>query len=65
MTMPLYTDVSPSVDSEIKRLCDELRLPQWAVIEQAIKTIQYDENGKPIGWTIPDPNSLELPIPAA
>lgn len=61
-TVSFYTDLDPTVDTEIKRLVDEFRIPQWAVIEQAIKNIQFDEHGKPLGWSIPEPGAEELPI---
>lgn len=64
-TVAFYTQVSPEVDNTVKRLMSELQLPQWAVIELAIKNLQYDEHGVPVGWDIPTPTNEELPITAA
>lgn len=61
-TVRFYTDLAPEVDNVIKRLSADLRLPQWAVIELAIKNLQLDATGKPVGWAIPDPQAEELPI---
>ncbi len=60
-TVGLYSDISPEVDATIKHLMEEFRIPQWAVLEEAIKNIQYGRDGRPVGWNLPERE--ELPIP--
>ena len=65
-TVGVQVDLAPDVKELIDRYMDAAGVPQWAIIEAAIRAGKPDTNGVPIGWELPvslTQPPLDLPAP--
>ncbi|WP_454111259.1 hypothetical protein [Leifsonia shinshuensis] len=52
-TVGVQVDLAPDVKELIDRYIDAAGVPQWAIIEAAIRAGKPGTNGVPIGWDLP------------
>ncbi len=56
------------VEPDVKELIDHYAalsgLPQWAIVEAAIRAGRPDSTGIPVSWNLPDPDQEGLPLSA-
>lgn len=52
-TVGVQVDLAPDVKELIDRYMDAAGVPQWAIIEAAIRAGKPGPNGIPAGWELP------------
>lgn len=52
-TVGVQVDLAPDVKELIDRYMDAAGVPQWAIIEAAIRAGKPGSNGVPVGWDLP------------
>ena len=57
-TVPLNMFVAPDVKKLIDSYAARANVPQWAIVEAAIRAGQPGKNGVPTGWDLPDSEAL-------
>lgn len=62
-TVGVQVNITPDVKELIDRYMAAAGVPQWAVIESAIRAGQPDETGIPVGWDLPRHPTLALADP--
>lgn len=52
-TVGVQVDLAPDVKELIDRYMEAAGVPQWAIIEAAIRAGKPGSNGIPLGWDLP------------
>jgi hypothetical protein len=63
-TVQIHMLVEPDVKELIDHYAAVSGLPQWAIVEAAIRAGQPDSRGLPAGWNLPDIDQEGLPLSA-
>lgn len=64
-TVGVQVDITPDVKALIDRYMVAADVPQWAIIEAAIRAGRPGADGIPEGWDLPTPQRLDVDIPDA
>lgn len=64
-TVGVQVDIAPDVKALIDRYMAAADVPQWAIIEAAIRAGRPGADGIPEGWDLPTPQRLGVDIPDA
>ncbi|MDK9676614.1 hypothetical protein [Propionibacterium freudenreichii] len=64
-TVGVQVDIAPDVKALIDRYMAAADVPQWAIIEAAIRAGRPGADGIPEGWDLPTPQRLDVDIPDA
>ena len=59
-TVGVQVDIEPDVKALIDQYATAAGVPQWAIIEAAIRAGEPGPNGIPVGWELPDHPRLDL-----
>lgn len=57
-TVGLNMFVAPDVKELIDTYAARANVPQWAIVEAAIRAGRTAHNGLPAGWDLPEPEAL-------
>lgn len=64
-TVGVQVDIAPDVKALIDRYMEAADVPQWAIIEAAIRAGRPGADGIPEGWDLPTSQGLDGDIPDA
>ena len=59
-TVGVQVDIEPDVKGLIDQYAAAAGVPQWAIIEAAIRSAQPGPDGIPVGWELPQHPRLDL-----
>jgi hypothetical protein len=59
-TVGVQVNITPDVKELIDSYMAAAGVPQWAVVEAAIRAGQPDESGIPVGWDLPRHPRLDM-----
>jgi hypothetical protein len=62
-TVGVQVDIAPDVKDLIDGYMAAAGVPQWAVIEAAIRAAKPGPNGIPEGWDLPESRQVPLEFP--
>lgn len=59
-TTQINLRVVPEAKEQLDAIAAAANVPQWAVLEAAMRAVRLDEYGIPLGWDLPRPSTDAL-----